>query len=210
MLNNKNAQPPILEQAAANIGFSFENIELSQLIHAAIEYSYAKIHCYDKDEAGIWHLNNYLGIISGFAGKNGVSSFKKEGDGCTPAGLFRLGCAFGNNDKPETKMAYKKVTADSFWVDDPSSRLYNTWVEGTENADWSSAEHLSIYKDSYAYAVVVEYNTAPTLNEKGSAIFLHCGNKPTAGCIAVPEELMLKILQWLDPEKTPGILVSEG
>lgn len=210
MLNNMRKQPPILEQAVMNAGLSFKNIEFSQLIHAAAEYSTVKIRCYDKDERGIWHLNKFLGINSGFAGRNGVSSFKREGDGCTPAGLYRLGYAFGSKEKPETKMMYRKVTENSFWVDDPSSRHYNAWVEGKDNADWTSAERLSDYKDSYDYAVVIEYNTSARIPGKGSAVFFHCGAHPTSGCIAMPEAELLKTLKWLDPDKAPGILITAG
>jgi L,D-peptidoglycan transpeptidase YkuD (ErfK/YbiS/YcfS/YnhG family) len=54
---------------------------------------------------------------------------------------------------------------------------------------------------------VIEYNTRPAVPGRGSAIFLHCGNQPTAGCVAVPESAMLDILSWLDPAKTPVIWI---
>ena len=37
----------------------------------------------------------------------------------------------------------------------------------------------------------------------GSAIFLHClgPNKPyTGGCVAIPQEQMIRVLQLIDPE----------
>lgn len=199
----------MLTQAVLASGLSCEALDCSQLILTAAKGANAEISCYERNNQGIWHYNKMLGVVSGFVGKNGVSSNKREGDGCTPAGLFRLGVAFGNKEKPETKMPYREVTENSYWVDDPKSRRYNTWVEELFLNGWESAEHLAEYKDSYAYAIVIEYNTSIILPEKGSAIFLHCGFKPTSGCVAVQEALLLKILKWLDPEKLPGILIAE-
>jgi L,D-peptidoglycan transpeptidase YkuD (ErfK/YbiS/YcfS/YnhG family) len=141
-------------------------------------------------------------------GRNGVSADKREGDGCTPAGLFGFGFAFGNSAKPETGMTWRDVTSDSYWVDDPNSLYYNQWVEGRDNADWTSAEHLSESPKNYAYAVVVDYNTENTIAGNGSAIFLHCKTEPTSGCVAAPQESILKILKWLSEGKNPGILIA--
>lgn len=208
MLDNIYALQQHTEQSVPCASLSFEYIGFSQLVHAVSDYSSVKICCYDRAADGVWRLNEHIGIAAGFAGRNGVSRFKREGDGSTPAGLFRLGCAFGSSEKPETKMTYRKISADSYWVDDSRSRFYNTWVEGAENVDWRSAEHLGDYPGEYAYAVVIEYNTSETIPDKGSAVFLHCGNRPTSGCIALPEARLLQILKWLDPEKTPGILIT--
>lgn len=165
------------------------------------------MRCYNKTDKKAWQLNKALGVISCFLGKNGVTLFKQEGDCCTPAGLFLLSYAFGNEKNTKTKMPFRMVTKNSYWVDDPTSVHYNHWVEGWAQADWASAEHLAEYPNEYAYAVVIEYNTQPVVPHKGSAIFLHCGTKPTAGCIAVPEDKLLQILSWLDPDKSPRILI---
>jgi L,D-peptidoglycan transpeptidase YkuD (ErfK/YbiS/YcfS/YnhG family) len=141
-------------------------------------------------------------------GRNGVSFDKVEGDGGTPGGLYAIGFAFGNMEKPETGLEYRKVTGQSYWVDDPDSGYYNQWVEGGENRDWKSAEHLSESKNAYAYAAVIEYNTGyEKIAGKGSAIFLHCGLSPTSGCVAVGESDMLKLLGWLKADKNPHILI---
>lgn len=199
---------PLLTKAVTDAGTAFESIPFSQLILVLAHGSSADLRCYEKGYSAVWQLRESLGVMSGFVGRNGVSVSKKEGDGCSPAGLFRLGDAFGTVEKPETKMAYRRITENSFWVDDPSSCHYNTWVEGEHKADWSSAEHLSDYPGEYAYAVVIEYNTSAQTPGKGSAVFLHCGHRPTSGCIAVPEPTLLHILKWLEPEKSPGILIA--
>jgi len=57
--------------------------------------------------------------------------------------------------------------------------------------------------------MVIEYNTENPVAGKGSAIFLHIWrdeNSPTAGCTAVSEENIVKLMKWLDPSLSPLIL----
>jgi L,D-peptidoglycan transpeptidase YkuD (ErfK/YbiS/YcfS/YnhG family) len=201
-------QPPLLTKLVQKAGLTFDDIDYSQLVLVAADGSKAAIYCYDKSENGVWKLNESLGYMMGYAGRNGVNTDKHEGDGCSPGGLFGLGYAFGNNPKPETGMPWRAITNDTYWIDDPNSKYYNQWVEGTDDADWTGGEHLSENVVSYAYAVVIEYNTVPnTVAGKGSAIFFHIGSKPTSGCVAVTQDTLLKILKWLSEDKQPGMLI---
>ncbi|NMA24431.1 MAG: L,D-transpeptidase family protein [Clostridiales bacterium] len=205
--SQSSADSDSLLRAIAAAGWTQDEIYSAQLIHVSARLDSAELRCFEKT-GNEWLSVDVIGSLSGHIGKNGISSCKNEGDGRTPAGLFKFGHAFGVREKPETKMIYRKVTKDSFWVDDPASRFYNMWVEGRQYADWASAERLSDYPREYAYAVIIEYNIPERLSGKGSAIFLHCGDRPTSGCIAVPEQELLQILKWLDPAKSPLILVS--
>jgi len=171
--------------------------------------SAAEIICFEKTRRETWRRVRRLGVVRGYVGKNGVASRKREGDGKTPAGLFLLGTAFGVREKPETRMSYRPVTKDSYWVDDPQSPDYNRWVEAPGGPRYG-AERLRDYPDAYAYGVVIEYNTDPVIPGRGSAVFLHCGDKPTSGCVAVGEADLLKILRWLDPAKKPEILIEDA
>lgn len=201
-------QPPELIKAFLTAGLSFERLSgISQLILTTAFRSDAVVCCYDRDDTGRWHLSEQIGLIFGHTGKNGVRSVKTEGDGCTPFGLYQLGYAFGTKSKPDTAMDFYDVTENSYWVDDPESPYYNRWIESTDYFEWTTAEHLADYQNSYAYAAVVRYNMSPAVPGQGSAIFLHCGTEPTSGCIAVPEDDMLRILTWLDPKKKPAILI---
>ncbi|MEN8905275.1 MAG: stalk domain-containing protein [Clostridiales bacterium] len=142
-----------------------------------------------------------------YIGKNGFSLDKSEGDKKTPAGIFLLGFAFGIGSDIDTKLEYRKTNGNQYWVDDPKSVLYNTWQEGSVNERWKSAENL--YISAYNYAVVIEYNTKDRIPYKGSAIFLHVtSNKPTLGCISVNEEVLKSIINWLDPNKNPVIIMG--
>ena len=71
---------------------------------------------------------------------------------------------------------------------------------------WASAEKLWTY-DEYIYGAVIEYNTDPIAENKGSAIFLHVGYKYTAGCVASDEATIVSVLKWLNPKYNPKILI---
>jgi L,D-peptidoglycan transpeptidase YkuD (ErfK/YbiS/YcfS/YnhG family) len=63
-----------------------------------------------------------------------------------------------------------------------------------------SAEALLRDDDAYDVIVVLGHNDAPPVPGRGSAIFLHLSEgRPTAGCIAVDRQDMLKLLPLLSP-----------
>lgn len=87
-------------------------------------------------------------------------------------------------------------------MDDPESQYYNQFVStDSVDADWSSAEHLIEEKTAYAYAIAIDYNRYPNcVPGAGSAIFLHCSNgRATAGCVSIPQNKMIFVLQNLRP-----------
>lgn len=148
-------------------------------------------------------------------GKNGVTSNKKEGDLCTPMGLYDLGFAFGLEDN-KYNYSYYKINENVYWIDDSNSIYYNHWIElsnkkieypykymeSSNKIEWKSAEHLIKYPIEYELAIVIEYNVNPPIQNKGSAIFLHIINKTiTSGCIATTKENIIYILKWLDKDK---------
>jgi L,D-peptidoglycan transpeptidase YkuD (ErfK/YbiS/YcfS/YnhG family) len=169
-----------------------------------------KLVVYQK-ENGMW--KKVLTEIDVVVGKNGITTNKKEGDGKTPSGVFRIGTAFGTSKKPSgVKMPYRQTTKYDYWVDDPLSSDYNKWVHyrGNPAKRWKSFERLN--HPLYKYAIVVRYNESPIRKGKGSAIFIHIWPRPsgyTLGCIAMSEKNLLKIMQKLDPKKKPIIVISE-
>ena len=145
-------------------------------------------------------------------GRNGLASAgeKREGDGRTPSGLFRLERAFGYPAAVNTKLAYAQVGVDDFWVDDPASEQYNTWVKGTPQVN--SFERLKRDDHLYKYAAVIEYNTRPVVAGNGSAIFLHVwrgADSSTAGCVALSQRNVKRLLKWLDGAKHPVIVLGD-
>jgi L,D-peptidoglycan transpeptidase YkuD (ErfK/YbiS/YcfS/YnhG family) len=162
-----------------------------------------KVDLFEKNGIGWEHM---AGPVDAVAGTNGIAPIgkKREGDGRTPSGVFPLRRGFGYSPV-ETKIPYIVLTPDMIWVDDPYSPDYNRLVS-IYRARPASYETMRRRDDLYKYGVVVEYNTDPIVPEFGSAIFLHIErgpDSPTAGCVAFPEEEMLRILKWLDPDKSP-------
>ena len=164
-------------------------------------------------------------------GRNGVVEPEDaiEFDEKTPLGLYDLGVAFGMHDL-DIKYPYFKVQDNDYWVDDYKSSHYNYTVRIGEDIsnfgyhyiiredekDFDSAEHLKDYEMQYEYAVFIEYNSSGQINNgignnKGSAIFLHCfGLKGyTGGCVAVSRENMEFIMNFLDRDKHPKILIKK-
>ena len=145
-------------------------------------------------------------------GRNGFAAAgeKREGDGKTPSGIYSLKITFGYDESTKTKMPYRQALADDIWVDDPNADDYNRWVKKQET-HVASYEIMKRDDNLYKYGIIIEYNTDPIIKGNGSAIFLHIWKAegiPTAGCVAVSEENILKILDWLDPAASPLIITG--
>jgi L,D-peptidoglycan transpeptidase YkuD (ErfK/YbiS/YcfS/YnhG family) len=145
-------------------------------------------------------------------GKNGLAKpgEKREGDGKTPSGIFPLKMTFGYDEFIKTKMLYRQALADDIWVDDVNADDYNHWVK-KDATQAKSYEKMKRDDSLYKYGIVIEYNTNPVIKGYGSAIFFHVWggeNDTTEGCVAVSEENIIKILEWLDPRAEPLIIMG--
>lgn len=200
-------QPKELTELLEKAGYNLKDLEgTSQLVVVTGERDDYYLQCYECNN-GVWRSTDIKS--KAFVGKNGTvsSDEKTEGDYYSPQGLYDFGFAFGKNKNPGTKMEYRDVCEDIYWVDDPKSEFYNQWVDGkNQKVNWNSAEKMWSY-DEYIYGAVIEYNTDPIVKNKGSAIFLHVGYKYTAGCIASDEATIVSILKWLNPDDNPQILI---
>lgn len=203
--NIQNVQPEEFTRLLEKSGVNIDQLNCGQLVIVESSGNSAEVSFYEKDEDGLWCDKNLT--VSGWVGSNGVDDKSQEGDYKTPFGLYSIGEAFYIYDQPATGLDSFQVTENTYWVDDPNSQYYNQRVEGTENMDWNSAEHMLSYSISYKYGFVVNFNMDPIVPGKGSAIFFHCGSGPTAGCIAVPESSVLSYLEQLDKSKSPCILM---
>jgi L,D-peptidoglycan transpeptidase YkuD (ErfK/YbiS/YcfS/YnhG family) len=143
-------------------------------------------------------------------GRNGMAppGAKREGDGRTPSGTFGFGFFFGVDPDPGVHFRYWRVHAYDVWDDDPSSPLYNEWVDDRYADPGADPEPMDV--SAYDYGAVIGYNTAPTPG-LGSAIFLHINiGMPTAGCVTLPVGELLEILRWLNPAASPRIAMGVG
>jgi L,D-peptidoglycan transpeptidase YkuD (ErfK/YbiS/YcfS/YnhG family) len=167
------------------------------------------VYTLEKDHDD-WKLVS--GPMKATIGENGFAPLgeKREGDGKTPSGIFPLKRTFGYDKTAKTKMPFRQATEEDLWVDDPNAPDYNQWVKQGETGA-ASYEKMRREDDQYKYGIVIEYNTDPVIKGHGSAIFFHVWKGkglPTAGCVAVSEEDIIKIIEWLDPGAFPLIMMG--
>lgn len=130
-------------------------------------------------------------------GKNGLSADRRDGDGTTPIGLFKVLYCFGNAPDPGAGMTYREVQRTSYWSGEKED--YNTWVDLEPGSrEMKRSEYLYKFKISYKYAMAIDFNTNPVVWGKGFAIFIHCDyldDQTTAGCVAIEEQYMLRLVK---------------
>lgn len=184
-----------LQSEAANLDCAAQTSQIVLVDHKSGSKANLSIH---EKRSGIW---TELYSCEAFVGKNGIGK-TREGDNKTPTGTFNLTIPFGIKADPGANGAYTQVTKYHYWCGTSGSELYNQLVDMrvTDRKCTSSDEYLINYKGEYNYCMFVDYNDAGEAG-KGSCIFLHCTGKKdyTAGCIAVPEKVMQKIIQWAKP-----------
>ena len=165
-----------------------------------VEYqsgSKANLSIHEKRN-GVW---KELHSCTAYVGKNGIGK-TKEGDKRTPTGTFNLTTPFGIKADPGANLPYTQVTKYHYWCGTSGSEYYNQLIDTrvTDRARTSSDEYLINYVPEYNYCMFIDYNASGEPG-KGSCIFLHCTgkNSSTGGCVAVPESVMKKIVQWAKP-----------
>ena len=121
-------------------------------------------------------------------GRSGISTQKHEGDGATPAGLLRLVRVLYRADRlkpPVCTVPVEPIGPQDGWCDDVDDAAYNKPVRLP-----FPASHEALWRADHVYDVigVLNWNLAPILKERGSAIFFHVATPdyaPTAGCVAL-------------------------
>lgn len=170
----------------------------------------AKLTLWESEGAGVGGWRR-IGAAPAAIGRNGLSLLKREGDGRTPAGRFRMGTGFGAEPAPAGAWPYRIADERDYWVDDPNSADYNIWVryEGDPAQRWKSFERLAI--PPYRKAAVIRYNEDPIVRGRGSAIFFHIWSGPdssSAGCVTVAEEEVVRVLEWMVPDAEPAMAIG--
>lgn len=130
-------------------------------------------------------------------GRSGITRFKREGDGATPAGRMALLGLYRRADRhlpPPTRLPVRIARADDVWIDDPADGRYNRPGRGP-----CRVSHETLRRDDRLYDVVVvlDWNVRRRITGHGSAIFFHLTRTdggPTAGCVAVAPDHMARIL----------------
>ena len=133
-------------------------------------------------------------------GRNGVTSFKREGDGKTPAGRFALKGVYWRQDRwplPGAQLPLRPIKANMGWCDDVGDARYNRPLRLPARA---RHEELARADGLYDVILVLDHNQRPRVRGHGSAIFFHLtrkGDDPTAGCVAISRAQMRRLLPRL-------------
>jgi L,D-peptidoglycan transpeptidase YkuD (ErfK/YbiS/YcfS/YnhG family) len=135
-------------------------------------------------------------------GRGGIRADKREGDGGTPRGRFRLRRLWWRDDRlarPRTLLPVRRIRTDDGWCEDPRDRRYNRPIRLKPDHPGDRlkrADHL------YDLIVELDHNTRPRIAGRGSAVFVHiarAGFKPTAGCVALSGPALRRLVAWLGP-----------
>ncbi|WP_226346739.1 L,D-transpeptidase family protein [Agilicoccus flavus] len=144
--------------------------------------------------------------VPGRVGRAGFAPVgaKREGDGRSPTGAFRLGVAFGAAD-PGSRLGYLTLGRTSCWGSTVGARTYNRYFRGRCGA--ADESMYSYVRGAYAQGMLIRYNTDPIRQGRGSAIFLHASTGgPTAGCVSVPRSYVTSTIR----ASRPGDVVVMG
>lgn len=134
-------------------------------------------------------------------GRSGLTALKREGDGASPRGSFRIVGGFYRADRfgvrPRAGFPLRPLRPDDGWCDDPTDRNYNRPVRRPY-----PRSHEAMWREDRVYDVVLilDFNLRPRVRRGGSAIFFHLAHadfRPTAGCLAFHRADMLKLLPRL-------------
>ena len=141
-------------------------------------------------------------IIACAIGRGGTcdADAKREGDGCTPRGLWPIRAVLLRPDRwiaPPAHLPWRWLRTDDGWSDDPRDPAYNRPVRHPHSF---SAERLWREDGLYDAIVLLGHNDMPSVAGKGSAIFFHLREgEATEGCVAVPRETMVALLAMIEP-----------
>ena len=160
------------------------------------------------DRARGWLIAGPLRIACAL-GPAGIVRLKREGDGGTPAGQYRLLWGYYRPDGQRPRAAgvpLRPMRRDQGWCEDPNSPRYNRPVNFPA-ADCTDR----MWRDDHLYDLtfVLDQNFSRRAKGRGSAIFFHLGRPgltPTAGCVAISPSDMRK----LAPRLARGAVMAIG
>jgi len=183
--------------------------------------SHVSVSCYEKSW-GKW--KRVHGPWTGRLGRTGSvwglgmnpvpagATLKKEGDGRAPAGVFRIGGAWGYEAsiRKHPKLFYRQISSRDLWVEDSTSSSYNRHLilDHEPATAWEKKQQMRQGDYAHSLKLFIGHNAPPKVKPGGgSAIFFHIwrggGSKPTAGCTTLAEENLRTLIAWINPGKQP-------
>jgi L,D-peptidoglycan transpeptidase YkuD (ErfK/YbiS/YcfS/YnhG family) len=136
-------------------------------------------------------------------GRSGIRGLKREGDGGTPVGTFhpiRLWWRADRLKRPQTRLPARRIAADDAWCEDPADRRYNQAFKRSAN---EPGDRLRREDGLYDLIIEIDHNTRPRVAGLGSAVFIHVAREafgPTAGCVALRRDDLLKLVSRIGPK----------
>lgn len=181
----------------------------------------------EKQADGRWM--RVLGPVQGRLGRSGLvwglglhanprgATTKREGDGRSPAGIFRIGGLWTTHKTPvkhHRSIPEVRVGPRDLWVSDPSQpQLYNRHIRLNHPAStpWELKEQMRQTDYAHSIKLLICHNTQETPGRPvvgaGSSIFFHIwrhdGAAPTAGCTSMAESNLRSMIERLDPTRNP-------
>jgi L,D-peptidoglycan transpeptidase YkuD (ErfK/YbiS/YcfS/YnhG family) len=135
-------------------------------------------------------------------GRSGIKTNKREGDGATPRGRFRLLRLWWRADRgppPQTLLPLRRIKPDDAWCEAPADRRYN---RPFRMAPAAAGDRLWREDQLYDFLIETDHNARPCIAGRGSAVFVHIarpGLAPTAGCVALEAKSLRRLLARLGP-----------
>jgi L,D-peptidoglycan transpeptidase YkuD (ErfK/YbiS/YcfS/YnhG family) len=135
-------------------------------------------------------------------GRGGIRANKREGDGGTPRGTFRLRQLWWRADRmtrPMTHLPVRRIRGDDGWCEDPRDRHYNQPIRLKPD---HSGDRLKRADHLYDLIIELDHNTRPRIAGRGSAVFVHVarpGFAPTAGCVALKADALRRLMARIGP-----------
>ena len=130
-------------------------------------------------------------------GRTGIRANKREGDGATPQGQFRLRRLWWRADRsprPPTLLPTVRIDRRVAWCEDPGDRRYNRPFRRSAN---EPGDRLWREDGLYDLVIEIDHNVRPRAAWRGSAVFIHiarAGFAPTAGCVALRRQDLTLLL----------------
>jgi L,D-peptidoglycan transpeptidase YkuD (ErfK/YbiS/YcfS/YnhG family) len=148
--------------------------------------------------------NRVAGPFRARVGIHGLSAHRHEGDGATPVGSFGIGpTIYGLDPNPGVSLGYHRLRCGDWWDGDSGSPTYNRFRHvrcGTTPSFRGASEALWRQTVAYREFAFIQYNAAPAVPGRGSAIFLHDDRgRATNGCVSLPRRQLIQVLRALRP-----------
>ncbi|MEO1274587.1 MAG: L,D-transpeptidase family protein [Pseudomonadota bacterium] len=149
-----------------------------------------------------WHAHFLGRRFACSIGRGGIlpTAEKREGDGATPAGIWRLTALYVRPDRlpvPNTCLPIRALGPRTGWAEDPRDPAYNRPVRHPHPYP---ADAMRRGDGLYDLCAVTDHNADPVTPGAGSAIFVHAWRRPrfpTAGCVAFrPDHLTWILMRW--------------